>query len=391
VVKLRFPQPRPQDCVRLFAAVGLAGLLASGLHAQSAISSIGLTWTTGTSTQVTADGQTATYDNDDEEVLNFKTTSGTQYYFSGNAQTALIQRDPTHDTFAPNELSIWYASTGTGTTLQYLAPDATNANTVLLGNNLYRGSDNLLTNSNGNTQSSDDVERLDFILNTAGENATTDQAFAVFDRGNATNHDSFKIAIITGVDTNGNPTSYGGNLITVTANNYDTAGNPIANQSYTVERYDTGNNLSAEDNNITTVSTTGAPLTIATTDESSQGVGGVVLTLANLGISAGTKIYGYSIMASDVITTATGVIAINSTISSELVNYMNTTYYPSNTSDNTSTGDGNYGGIDLAAVNGVEFSSIGPTPEPAVYGAVLTGLALGVVALRRRGRQPKSA
>jgi hypothetical protein len=390
-VKLRILRACLAPCCRLVAAAGLAGLLASRLQAQSAISSVGLTWTTGTSTQVTADGQTATYDNNDEMLLNFKTTSGTSYYYDGQAQTALIQRDPTHDTFAPNELSIWYASTGTGTSLQYLASDATNANTVLLGDNFYRGSDNLFTNSNGNTQSSDDVERLDFILNTAGENATTDQAFAVFDRGNATNHDSFKIAIITGIDTNGNPTSYGGNLVTVTANNYDTAGNPIANQTYTVERYDTGNNLSAEDNNITTQTTTGAPLTIATTDESSQGVGGVVLSLANLGISAGTKIYGYSIMASDVITTGTGVVTITNTVSAELVNYMNTTYYPSNTSDNTSVGNGNYGGIDLAAVNGVEFSSIAPTPEPSVYGAVLAGLALGVFALRRRGRQQKSA
>jgi hypothetical protein len=367
------------------------GLMTAGLRAQTAISTINLDWVTGTATSVVADNQTVTYDNDQEQVYSFKTTTGTTYYTAAEAQTALIQRDPTKDTYAPNELSVWYASTGTGTSLTYLAPDSTNANTVLLGNNLYRGSDNLLTNDNGNTQSSDDVERLDFILDTSGEHATTDQAFAVFDRGNATNHDSFKIAVITGIDSNGNPTSYGGDLITVSANDYDTAGNPIANQSYTVERYDTGDNLSAQDNNIETQTSTGAPLTIASTDQSSQGVGGVVLSLANLGIAAGTTIYGYSIMAADVITTGTASIAINATISSELVNYMNTTYFPSNTSDNGTTGDGNYGGIDLAAVNGVEFSSIAPTPEPAAYGAVLAGLALGALALRRRGGRPKSA
>ena len=114
-MKPRSPRARLAACRRLFASAGLAaGLLAARLHAQSAISSIGLTWTTGTATQVTADGQTATYDNNDEMVLNFTTTAGKEYYFNGNAQTALIQRDPTHDTFAPNELSIWYASTGTG-------------------------------------------------------------------------------------------------------------------------------------------------------------------------------------------------------------------------------------------------------------------------------------
>jgi MYXO-CTERM domain-containing protein len=371
-------------CGRLLALAGLVGGL--GLRAQTAISTINLDWVTGTATTVTADNQTVTYDNDQEQVYSFKTTTGVTYYTADEAQTALIQRDPTKDTYAPNELSVWYASTGTGTSLTYLAPDSTNANSVLLGNNLYRGSDNLLTNDNGNTQSSDDVERLDFILKTSGESATTDQAFAVFDRGNPTNHDTFKIAVITGIDTNGNPTSYGGNLITVTASNYDTSANPIANQNYTVERYDTGDNLSAQDNNIETQTSTGSPLTIATTDESSQGVGGVVLSLANLGIAPGTTIYGYSIMAADVFTTGTASVAINGAVSADLVNYMNTTYYPTNTSDNTTTGDGSYGGIDLAAVNGVEFSSIAPTPEPSVYGAVLAALALGVFALRRRRR-----
>ncbi len=273
-------------------------------------------------------------------------------------------------------MSVWYAYTGSATAPTYLANDATDANTVLLGNNMYRGTDNLFTNDNGNTQSSGDIERLDFILNSAGERATTDQAFAVFDRGNATNHDSFKIAIITGVDTNGNPTSYGGNLITVTPSNYDTAANPIANQSYTVERYNNGDNLSAEDNAITGGS-------ILSTDQGVQGVGGVVLSLANLGISAGTTIYGYSIMAADVYSTSTATVAINSTVSADLVNYMNTAYYPSNTSDNTTTGDGNYGGLDLVAVNGVEFSSFAPTPEPSVYGAVLAALGLGCLGWRR--------
>lgn len=388
-MNLRLPLARSG---RLLALAGIGcGLAATALRAQTAISTMNLNWVTGTATTVTADGQTVTYDNDQEQVYSFKTTTNVTYYTTDEAQMALIQRDPTKDTYAPNELSVWYASTGTGTSLTYLAPDSTDANSVLLGNNLYRGTDNLLTNDNGNTQSSDDVERLDFILNTSGEHATTDQAFAVFDRGNPTNHDTFKIAVITGIDSNGNPTSYGGNLITVTANNYDTAANPIANQSYTVERYDTGDNLSAQDNNIETQTSTGAPLTIATTDESSQGIGGVVLSLANLGISAGTTIYGYSIMAADVYTTGTASVAINSSISADLVNYMNTTYYPNNTSDNATTGDGSYGGIDLAAVNGVEFSTFAPTPEPSVYGAVLAALALGVFALRRRRRRPASA
>jgi len=248
---------------------------------------------TGTATSVTTDSETVTFDNNAEKVVNFTTTTGKTYYTVTSAQTALIQRDPTHDTYAPNEISIWYAYTGSATSPTYEGQYHTDANTALLGNNLLEGSDNLLTNQNGNTQSSGDVERLDFILNSSGESATTDQAFAVFDRGNTTNHDSFKIAVITGVDTNGNPTTYAGNLVTVTPSNYDTAANPVANQNYTVFRYDTGNDLSSSDNSVTGTN-------ILSTDQGTQGVGGVVLSLANLGISAGTRIYGYSIMAADV-------------------------------------------------------------------------------------------
>jgi hypothetical protein len=327
-----------------------------------------------------------TFDNDQEAITSFRTTSGTIYYAVAQAQTAFIDRDPTADTYAPNQTSLWYAYTGSATNPTYLGTDQTNANTALLGNNLLEGSDNLLTNNNGNTQSSDDVERLDYILNTNGQ-TTTNESFAVFDRGNDTNHDSFKIAVITGIDSNGNPTSYGGNLITVTPSNYDTSANPVANQSYTVFRYDNAtspDNLTAWDNNVTGTH-------IASTDQSSQGIGGVVITLASLGLTSGATVYGYSIMAADVYTTGTASVAITTSISADLVNYMNTTYYPSNTSDNTTVGDGNYGGIDLMDVNGVEFSTTQVTPEPAVYGGVLLALALAVFALRPRRPRLASA
>jgi hypothetical protein len=343
---------------------------------------------TGTATTVTADGQTATFDNDQEAVINFKTTSGTTYYAVAQAQTAFIDRDTAADTYAPNQLSLWYAYTGATTSPVYQGQYQTNANTALLGNNLLEGSDNLLTNNDGNTQSSNDVERLDFILDSTGQLATTTQAFAVFDRGNDTNHDAFKIAVITGVDSNGNPTSYGGNLVTVTPNDYDTSANPVANQNYTVYRYDdtsSPDNISDWDNNVTGGS--------VSTDLGTQGVGGVVLSLANLGITAGETIYGYSIMAADVYTTGTATVAINASISSDLVNYMNTTYYPDNTSDNTTagnkTGDG---GLDLMDINGVEFSTVEVTPEPGAYGGVLLALALGAYALQQwRRRSLRSA
>jgi PEP-CTERM motif-containing protein len=356
------------------------GLAVAGARAQSAITSVTTDIISGSPTTVTANSETVTFDNDQDEVVSF-TTATTTYYATATAQEAIIDRDPTNDTYAPNQLSLWYAYTGSATDPTYEGTYQTNANTALLGNNLYEGSDNLFVNDNGNTQSSGDVERLDFVLSKSGESATTGQAFAVFDRGNDTNHDSFKIAVITAVDSNGNPTAYGGDLITVTPDDYDTSANPVANQNYTVFRYKTGDNISAWDNNVTGGS-------IASTDQGTQGVGGTVLSLANLGISAGTTIYGYSITASDVYSTSTASVAINAAISADLVNYMNTTYYPNDSSDNTSTGnDSDYGGIDLMDVNGVEFSTTKPIPEPATYGMIFAGLGVLTVAIFRPRRK----
>ena len=360
------------------AAAALACALFTGrLAAQTAITSVTTLMTNGTATQETANGETVTFENDQEALINF-TAGGTTYYAVGAAQTAIIDRDTTHDTTAPNQTSDWYAYTGSSTSPTYQGVYQTNANTMLLGNNLLQGADNVFVNNDGSLADEDDIERLDFIEKESGYAATTGQAFAVFDRGNDTVHDSFKIAVITAVDSNGNPTAYGGDLITVTAANYDTSSNPVANQNYGIFRYDVGDNLTAWDNNVT-----GGSID-ATRDQNTQGTGGVVLTLAALGITSGTTIYGYSIMGADVYSTSTATVVINSAVSSDLVNYLNTTYYPNDTSDNNTTGDDNYGGIDLMDVNGVEFSTTKVTPEPATYGLVFAGLGLLAFGLSRR-------
>ena len=177
----------------------------------------------------------------------------------------------------------------------------------------------------------------------------------------------------------------------MTSADYDTSANPVANQNYTVFRYDAGDNLTAWDNNVT-----GRQHRRHARPGTRRATGGVVLTLAQLGISSGTTIYGYSIMGADVISTSTASITITTTVSAELVNYLNTTYYPNETSDNNSTGDDSYGGIDLMDVNGVEFSTTKVTPEPATYGMIFAGLGLLAFALSRRrsaaafpGRRPE--
>lgn len=105
-------------------------------------------------------------------------------------------RSSTATSVNANNSSSWYA-TGTPVT-QYRVPYATTYNSLLLGNNLLRGSDNTFANTPAGT-SAGNVERLDFILSGSGIAATAAMAFAIFDRGLAglTAHDGVKVALIT--------------------------------------------------------------------------------------------------------------------------------------------------------------------------------------------------
>ena len=96
-----------------------------------------------------------------------------------------------------------------------------------------------------------------------------------------------------------------------------------------------------------------------------------MISFADLGISAGTTIYGYSLMAGD-----TAPVSAAS-----LVNWNNATYYPTNTDP---TG---YGNMDFMGF-GAQISR--PVPEPATYGALFMGLTASVLAWRRRGLAAKA-
>lgn len=326
----------------------------TGLATPTAITSITDTTTTGTPTTVTGTN-TITFDNTDTKLTSF-TTGTTTYNVSQLATSAYVRRNTASTSVDANNSSVWYnQSAGSSTTM--LSSYGTDMNTVLLGNDLNRGADNVFANGTGAPDGN--IERLDFEFS-GPVSATSSLAFAVFERGVAAQHDGFSIAVITGVDASGTPTSYGGNVVTTTTAEYGSTNVYTPPSSYTLFRYgNDGNNLSTW---------------TADTETGSQGLGGVVVTLSDLGIAPGTVIYGYSLMATDVTTSTTN-----------LVDWTNATYYPTNSSDATDAA----GGLDPSAVNGVLFAK-SAAPEPALYGAALTALALaGAVYLRSR-RAPVS-
>ena len=322
------------------------------LPAQIAVTSI----TTSASDLSNSTTNGTTFDNTTVSVTKFYDSAGNFYTANSTASNAYVRRNTTAGN--SNNSSVWYTDgspSGSSPTGSFGAPYAPDLATLLLGNNILRGSDN--TFANGTDPTTGNVERIDFLFNTSGITANTSTGFAVFDRGAAGQHDAFKIAVITGWDSvNSVPTAYGGNLVSITSANYGST-NPVADFNYNLFRYGNGNNL-------------GSPYWNSNTETGTQGIGGVVISLADLGLAPGTTFYGYSLMAYDVTSGAS---------MSNLVNWNNATYYPTNT-DGTS---GN-GGIDLSAVNGVLYNRT--VPEPSTYGAIFVGLSVALLGWRRYRR-----
>jgi hypothetical protein len=312
--------------------------------AQMAVSSI----TTSTSDQSNTNINDTRFERTTTAVTTFLDVAGNIYDANTVAGSAYVRRNTTAGN--DNNSSVWYDQ-GSQTD-RFSAPYATTYSELLLGNNILRGSDN--TFANGTDASSGNIERLDFLFNPTGITSSIQTSFAIFDRGLATEHDFVKIAVITGWDSTTNrPTAYGGQLVSVTTANYGTT-NPIASFDYNLFRYDNGNDL-------------GSPYWNSNSETGSQGIGGVVISMADLGIATGTTIYGYSLMGYDV--TTNGNMA-------NLVDWTNTTYYSDNTTGSTGTG-----GIDLSAVNGVLYNR--RVPEPSTYGAIFLFLTAGLLGWRR--------
>ena len=340
--------------LRPMLVLGLAILAWESGHAQSAITTISTTTTTGTPTTVTGTN-TITFDNNDTKLTSFTTASAT-YNVTGLATTAYTRRGTAATSVAANNSSVWYDQGANSTTMQ--SSYGTSMGSVLLGNDLTRGADNVFANGTGAPDGN--IERLDFEFGTSGITATSALAFAVFERGVSGQHDGFSIAVITGIDANGNPTSYGGNVVTTTTAEY---GSNVytPSGSYSLFRYgNDGDNLSTW---------------TADTETGTQGLGGVVVSLTDLGIAPGTIIYGYSLMATDVTTNT-----------ANLVDWTNATYYPTNSSDATDAA----GGLDPAAVNGVIFTK-SAAPEPTTSGAIFVGVMLGATLYRRAKKKPALA
>jgi len=319
---------------------GLAGLTAG---AQTTISSATLTATDGADELVNGRnylGQTLAVDTFD--------AGGNTYAITGTADTIFVRRGGV----GGNESQIWYETTsGGGNRLSAYVNDVSEA---ILGNNLRVGTQNLFANTG---LGSANVERVDLIAS-GGFTAAQGFAIPVFDFGTNPEHDGASLALVTSIDGAGNPTSYS-DLVTTGA---FTATNIHNHGTFSIEYYNSGDD------------TSGAPYTIF--EGTNQGPGGVVIELDDFGVSAGTTIYGYSLFGSDVSTGGD---------SSNLLDWTDPTYFPTNTSGTTRAA----GGLDFAAVNGVFFQDIAFAVVPEPSATTLGGIVVIFLALARRRYRPR--
>lgn len=260
--------------------------------------------------------------------LNTITSSGIEYRYDAISTSVHFRRVDGGCLNGTRDILFYYGRKN-GSTIRLRAPYEPSMEVAFTSNtNILRGSDNLFSNevqlpgSSGNNYNN--IERLDVIVDnglTLGN--ANKQGFAVLERGPVGQHEAFVIAIITGIDSEKNPTSYS-NIIRITESDYGSV-NPFDGSPFFVLRRDNdeGNLL------------LGAIL-------DAQGIGGILFKFSDFGIANGTRIYGYSIAASDFPESGT---------SNDLLNYHNPTFFPLNTLGASQTGS--HGGLDMICLTGL--------------------------------------
>lgn len=178
---------------------------------------------------------------------------------------------------------------------------------------INRGSDNVFNNDATSDLTYNNIERIDFVDKQGAATIHLSSAgYVIAERGG---NDAFKIAAITGIDANGNPTSFGP-VLSVATSAYGAA---IINAPTYVMRKDVSDNVLR-------------PFSLVPT----QAVKATFIRFSDLGITSMQKVYGYSLMGNDV----------TATTSAQLLNYTNSTYFPTTTTNSN-------GGMDLASAPGL--------------------------------------
>ena len=330
-------------------------LLAANSRAQTAVT--GITYGTTVNSVDTSHGG-LTFREQYTPVSTVATGLG-DYQFTGPLASTVIVRRNTAEA-GPNNTTVFYQTSASNSTAP-LGQYESSVGNMFRSGNLYEGLRNPFANGAGAQNAN--IERIDFYY-AGGYTVQANDALVFFDLENTGNMgDGFRIAAFTAVDgagdldpsVAGTPTTYANSGLMVAADSFtggdlnSPSGGTMGNFERTT--YTNGDNLSG----------TGSTTNIG----NGLNLVGILIRFSDLGITAGTTIQGFSLMAGD-----TAPVSAAS-----LVNWNNATYYPTNTDPTT------YGNMDFMAF-GAQVSR--PVPEPSTYGAILLGLTGAFLGWRRR-------
>jgi len=282
-------------------------------------------WTIDTvdNANVTVNG--ITYQNTFATPLTITTSVGV--YNAGTAgagaDDVFIRRNTATPTATTNVagqgLSFASATGGSATVLGTY--NATLKEQLLEGNILNATFDTFANSTSGAGNVGHNIERIDFVWSD-GYAVIGDEVLIVFNYDPVGAQDDFRIAVFTGIDGTADklPTTYANAGVLVTGTSYpDKLPLPAGG---------------------TTTSTTGFRTTPADdlsgtalnrVDTGTSGIGGVAISLATLGISAGQTIFGYSLISGDT----------NASSAANLVSFTDNSIYPTSTpnADQSGTAD----------------------------------------------------
>ncbi|MHA7099768.1 hypothetical protein [Roseivirga pacifica] len=234
-------------------------------------------------------GQTydVSYGQGNDYTLLSYTIGGTTYSNFLEPDTLMLQR-----TDGGRFVNVWYTLIDIdvpllfGTTELIMdGQEVDDADALYQTGSLISGYDNILVNVDNEAAGSiqAQIERVDAIWYTGIVSCAPENAvFPVIERGG---NDSIKIAAITALDINGNPSAYG-NMVEIVDNDWPNTG--LTYSDYLVLRRQTVGENPLPLLNIGDIA-----------GQASQTIQGVAVSFDELGIAAGQVIYGYSLFAFD--------------------------------------------------------------------------------------------
>lgn len=215
------------------------------------------------------------------------------------------------------------------------------------------------------------IERIDVYFGDSGYVVTEGAAFVLFDLEAYGSHgDAFRIAAFNGADTaasTNDPTSYVNTGLFINPGSF---GDKLtvpggSNVGYIRSETTNGNNIGGTqtvtvlESDVTGAAAAGDLIIV-----------GIVIRFSDLGLNVGDTVYGYSVMAGDVVAST----------SSDLLDWTDTSVYL-NTTNAGSDPNTDFGNIDFASFGG---QIARPVPESRVYGLAFLATLGAAFAFRRR-------